>query len=1051
MRGTGCGVRGILGNASKALLKVRGTSKKVLREPRTTNHEPIVKGCDPMLAKKSIAAYIIVIALIANLLPLTAYGEDIVSTGITTGEALVKNASFNDIAGNSNADNIMKMSIYSIVREYGANMYRPNQAAVKQDVLAALVRATGRQEEAVKQGERLKLADPTLTPVNTYLMGHIEVAKSSGIINQSEIASLSALNTEEAAQIKAEVAKAVKENWKMTMAQKNQLEKQLADKKTFQKAYTSPANREEAALWIARALGLGPVAGEDITTVYNYNDWTSIKTENLPYIEAVLKKGIMKGTSATAFSPKGTISRGEMATIMNMVVDQSLDKLGYTAGYGKVTSISMARDVAAVSDTYTTSINIETPTSENIGISIQKRNTRSSISQETVPVIKNGKIGTESLITEGDIVEYTLNKDKKAILLHAAELKEVDGTFVVYDPQQNTVQVGDKNNNMYFLKVMPDSAILVQKESVDIGRLEPNSPAKAVFANNILKSLSVDTAPELISGKETPVRILFADTMGNVIKVADEYDNKQYLELADTAAIYVNGELQDISSIGFDQDAVVRIFNGKVHEVKIYTDVLEEDPNRRVVLTAKVRDISDDGITLLTDDNPENPALYTIDRNTPIIKDKQSVSASVLRQGDRVKIEVDTANDKHIARMEVQGEGVQIEKVYKGDIKDVAIETGEIVLSNVSSYGYYDWIKKDGYIRYKLNAEIDIYDKDTKISLDKLKDYIGKTIYAVSKKDYGTEELVKAVLKDGYEDAINKSISDVKWTTKQLTLSDGRAINFNDGSIIIKDGRLLDSLYLAKDSGAFVIQNRSVMGVGSAPIISLDSFNGFSNYNITKGYLHNMGEDYYSIENSYTLTNNEWTESAEPTFLLSNETYVYDNVIVEGPITADKFAESRFKPYTYTWPNYKTAGKDMDFHEDDEYHYYYDKYRGNSKFHEHFFMYAVTDREGNTHAINIMKKDKESFKEDKVFTERLFAGQLKTIDAGNKVVVIKNARDYSTVYGKWNPVMADIPMGMEKVVILKDGKVISMSELDADDNAYIMSQDGYALFMLVED
>jgi len=988
-----------------------------------------------------------------------AYGEDIAASGITTGEALVKNASFKDIAGNFSADNIMKMSVYGIVREYGSSMYRPNQAAAKQDILAALVRSTGRQEEAVKLGEQMLTGDSSLSSVNAYIMGHIEEAKAAGIITAKEAASAGALTAGETAAAKAEADAAKKANWKMTRAQYDQLLKQKLDKRSFDKAYRAPANREETALWIARALELTPTKGEDTMAVYNYTDWSSIKTENLPYIEAVLRKGIMKGTSGAVFSPKGSISRGEMASIMNMVVDQSLDKLGYKTGYGKVTSVSVARDLGAVTDTYTTTITIETPAADTISINIQKRSTRSSIAQESVPVIKSGKIGSESLIAEGDIVEYTLNNENKAVLLHVAKLTELDGTFVVYDPQKNTVQVGDKNNNMYMLSVMPDSVITVQKEPVDIGRLEPNSPAKVVFANDILKSLSVDTAPELISGEETPVRILFAQTspVGNVIKVADEYDNKKYLELADNAAIYINGELQGINSIGFDQDAVVRIFNGKVHEVKVYTGTLEEEPNRLLIITAKVRDISDKGITLLTDDNAEKPVLYTIDRNTPIIKDKQSVSSSVLRQGDRVKIEVNSTNDKHIARMEVQGEGVKIEKVYKGDIKDVIPETGEIVLSNVSYYGFYNWVKKDGYIRYKLDDNIGIYNNDTRISLDNLKDYAGKTIYAVSRKDFGTEELVKAVLKDGYEDTLYKNISEVKWTTKKLTLSDGRVLNFSDGSIIIKDGRLLDSLYLAKASEAFVIQNRSVLGVSSAPLISLDSVNGFSDYYITRGYLHKMGEDYYTVENSYRLENNNWTESGEPTLFLSDETYVYDNVIVKGTITADEFAKSRYKPYTYTWPNYSTAGKGKDFHEDDEYHYDYDKYKSSSKFHQHFLLYAVTDTEGNTHAINLLKKDKECFNEDKVYTERLFTGQINKVDEGNKSVTIKNASIYSEILQKWRPAMeekpvwVEVPINMEKVVILKNGQAITMEELSLEDNVYILSdENNYALFMLVE-
>gem|GEM_PF-1166477 len=1013
------------------------------------------KGCDLVQTKRKAVVYILLIALTMNLLPQQAYGEDLLASGLTTGDALIKNASYADISGNANADNIMKMSVYSVVREYGANMYRPNQAATKQDVLAALVRATGRQDQAVRLGEQLLAGDPSLNSVNAYMMGHIEAARTAGIITAQESTTAGTLTAAELASAKAEADAAKKTNWKMTKAQYDQLVKQKTDQTSYNKAYRTAATREETALWIARALALPPVAAEDTTAVYNYNDWTSIKTENLPYIEAVLKKGIMKN-SAAAFSPRGNINRGELASIMNMVVNQSLDKLGYKTGYGRVTGVSMARDIGAVSDTYTTSINIETPASENIGVNIQKRSTTSSISQESVPVIKNGKIGNEALVAEGDIVEYTINKDNEVILLHIAQLKEVDGTFVVYDPQRNTVQVGDKNNNMYFLKVMPDSAIMVQTEPVDIGRLEPNSPARAVFANDILKSLSVDASPELVSGKETPVRIIYADTMGNMIKVADEYDNKQYLELADTAAIYINGELQPIDAIGFDQDAVVRIFNGKVHEVKIYTDLPEEDPNIRQVMTAEVRNVTDAGITLLTETDPKNPVLYTIDGSTPIIKDKQSVNKSVLRQGDRVKIEVDSTNNRHIARMEVQGEGIQVEKLYKGDIKDVVPETGEIVLANAYYYGYYDWVKLDGYVRYKLADDAGIYNGNTSISPSRLSDYTGKTIYAVSKKDYGTEELVKAVLKDGYEDTVYKSISDVKWTTKQLTLSDGRDLTFSDGTIIIKDGRLLDPQYLGGGSEVYVIQNRSTLGTGSAPIISFDSFNGFSDYRIVRGYLHNMGEDYYTVENSYTLESNEWVDSGEPTLLFSDETYIYDNVVVKGFITPEEFAKSRYIPFTYTWPNYKAAGSDVYYHEDDKYHYNYDNYKNSAKYHQHFLMYAVTDNQGNTNAINLLEKNKDSFNDKRVYDERLFVGQINTVDDGNKTITLVNAKNYSEALGKWRPaeevkpVWVKVPINMEKAVILKDRKVITMDQLQEGDNVYVVSDDDYALFLLVE-
>ena len=193
-------------------------------------------------------AYILAAAMLLNLAPAPVHAEDILASGNTTGDALIKNASFQDISGNPNAENIMKMSVYSIVREYGNSMYRPNQAASRQDVLAALVRATGRQQEAVRLAEQLRINDPALSSVNAYMMGHVQAARNAGIITAQEAEAAGKLTPAELEQIRAEVIEAVKANWKMTLAQKNQLERQLTDRRSFQKAYSSTAKREDTAL-----------------------------------------------------------------------------------------------------------------------------------------------------------------------------------------------------------------------------------------------------------------------------------------------------------------------------------------------------------------------------------------------------------------------------------------------------------------------------------------------------------------------------------------------------------------------------------------------------------------------------------------------------------------------------------------------------------------------------------------------------------------------------------------------------------------------------------
>ncbi|HYE81024.1 MAG TPA: S-layer homology domain-containing protein [Clostridia bacterium] len=1005
------------------------------------------------LNKKTIS-YVLTAALVFNSLMIPTFSADIQYTGITSGDALISNATYTDIGSNSNAENIMKMSIYSIIREYGIKTFRPSQNASRQDFLAALVRATGQQEAAVKRGEALKIQDPSLNSTTAYILGHIELARSSGIIKPGEYDNAATITAADRAAAKAEADKAKRANWKMTKAQYDQ----IINRKLEQMAFTAPANREEAALWIARALGLQPVKGEEMAEVYSYNDWRSIKTENLPYIDAVLKMGISTAASKGAYSPKNSMTRSEMASVLNLVANQTLDKLGFETGKGKVTSVKVKRDLGSLSDSAVTDITIDSTGADIINISIEKNTGRNINSRQALPVIKNGKVGDEALITEGDVVEYTVNKDNGAVLLHVARLKEIEGTFIEYDPENQTVQLTDKENNRYFLKVMRDSAIQAEGEPVDIGRVEPNTAAKAVFADDVLKSMEVNVPVETLNNDELAVTILYADPMGNVLKVADEYDNKQYLDMTEDTAVYINGERQGLDAIGFDQDAALKVAGGKVLEVRIFTDLEPEEEDRIETFTGRIRTASGDSIVVSPDEDPEKENSYRMDNMTAVLKKGITTDRSVLRQGDRIKFQVNPVKDNYISRIEVQVQGAMIDKIYKGDIVDVLPATGEVILTKAYNYGYYDWKYAGNYLKYSLSPEAVLYRGNEKLRLDELKNYIGKSIYAVSKDNYGTEELMQISLKEGFEDTTYKTIGSIKWTEKQMTLSNGKLLSYADGTIVVRDGRLLDTNDLDSDMGAFIIQNTTSSGVDNASVVCLESFNAFANYRISKGYINSIGEDYFSLDNSFELTNNNWTNVGDQLFRLSNETLILDGVDGYKTVPPDRFVESRYEPFTYLWPNYKAAGKDEDgktieFHEDNEYHSNYKKYKHNRRYHEHYMAYVVYDEDNIARAMVLYEKDKENYNPDRrTDTERMVAGLVDTIEKYDLgLITLKDAREYSLTYSQWRPVRPTMPIDTdEAIIITRDGVTWGTYNLEAGSEAYIMCEDNEAIFVFVE-
>lgn len=995
-----------------------------------------------MKNKKRLISIGLIIVLVAAMLPSALHSEDIVYSGMPNGDAIIKNAAFTDVSGNANTDNILRMAVYSIINEFGSTKYRPNNYTARQDVLAALVRTIGKQEEAMTLGEAIRRQNPKLTAVQAYMMGYIDTAKNAGIITAKEIDSMAVLTKAEKAAVERDVTAIVKKNWKMTKKERDLLRQNMQNQKAYDKALKTSATREEIAVWTAKALGLTPVKGEKTMQAYTYRDWKTIKAPNLPYVEAVIRSGILKGETVSSYVPKGRLRRGDFASMLSRAADNALDTLELTTGYGRIESKNVTKDIGSFKQITTTNITLQPPDAAAISMK--------AVNKQAIPVIKNGKVGNESLIQKNDIVEYTLTKDNKVLLLQVGRLKELKGSLAGYSSQLGTVQISDQKGKRHQLKLTPNSIVTAQKVPVEISKITLDVPVTAIYEGNTVKVLDVDVAPDKINNQDIAVKILFADPLGKILKVANEYDDRQYLNLADDVLVYINDEQQGVEAIGFDQDAILKVADNRVLEVRVYTDVPMEEGGYTQIITGKVRDITGNNLYISPDKAPETQSSFIIGNNIPIIKQKQNVGKYKLMPGDRVKLYIDTSMGDYISKIEIQGIGVKIKNLYKGEIKDVILSTGEIILSNVYTYGYYDWVKQGDYIKYKLSDEAELYSSNSLIEAPKLKDNIGKTIYAVSKDNYGDEEIVHGLLKDGYEDAIYKKIADIKWTSNQITLSDGMLMNYNKGSIIIKDGKLMDSADLKENTSAFMIQNKGAAGTRTASIISMDSFNGIAGYNICKGYLHTMGEDYFTIESAYKLTNNSWESYKGFNYQLSDETYIYDNLVLNKAITADKFAESRFKPYTYTWPNYKTANYGKEFHEDDKYHSDYTHYHNSYYYHEHSLLYTITDEYGNAVGINIYTADKEQYNPYKVHTERITTGQLQSVDRDNLMITINRAMEFSPLYQEWRPTMVSIPLDTTKAVIMKDGKSIGIGELTTEDRIYAVAIGGNAVLILAQ-
>lgn len=98
------------------------------------------------------------------------------------------------------------------------------------------------------------------------------------------------------------------------------------------------ASRAQAVVWIAKAIGLEPV---DVSNI-PFKDGILISQEDLGYIMAAVEAGIISGTPDGKFNPNSAITRAQIASIIERILDQDRQGPGENAIPTRISLLSRA-------------------------------------------------------------------------------------------------------------------------------------------------------------------------------------------------------------------------------------------------------------------------------------------------------------------------------------------------------------------------------------------------------------------------------------------------------------------------------------------------------------------------------------------------------------------------------------------------------------------------------------------------------------------------------------------------------------------------------------
>lgn len=458
---------------------------------------------------------------------------------------------------------------------------------------------------------------------------------------------------------------------------------------------------------------------------------------------------------------------------------------------------------------------------------------------------------------------------------------------------------------------------------------------------------------------------------------------------------------------GFKAGMKVTVYSGSKKATKITAST--NSGNGAIVANSKhilgaVTEIDPNGLYIKVKPDGGQSTIYTVNYNTNYFKEKQAVNLSSLYVGDRVRLKFASANTKTVSEVEIiNAAAILVQDLYKAQLNTVNTSKNSITVKNAQPLLNWEFgtSVSNAQKTFTFTDKTSIYLGNQKISKAQLKNYRENDLYFVTSKQFNKEVVSKIVVLKNNEFTFYQPITRVTLDFNHLMLSDWRNFEYHKGSILIRNGRLIEPEgFIAMNSASSVVQTSAfVIGDGVtdpkyAHVVKItnDSLSApnLSGHQLYFGKLDLADLNAYKLEltDVERYNNNIWKPyNGDSVFAFSNST---DATEFDGTLV---FPEMELE-------NYETR-----------YGYFYVK-------------------DGHVQAMHFI--DEEN---DAGFAHLTSTGRISAIN--QNTMTVKNASQWYEDTGEWT-YLAEINVDLENVMFIRNGKVVSKNQLKPNDRVVLL-------------
>lgn len=350
--------------------------------------------------------------------------------------------------------------------------------------------------------------------------------------------------------------------------------------------------------------------------------------------------------------------------------------------------------------------------------------------------------------------------------------------------------------------------------------------------------------------------------------------------------MYINNTLT--TTEGFKYGMPVTIYRnnlGKVTRIEGLSAVDEGviTPNSKQLagIVASI-DAAGDYINVKLDSGEERE--FYVSSDTEFFKGTQKVDFSYMYEGDRVKMSFSEADSNTIVEADIVQDGALIENIYRGTLNNVNAISNRMTVKNNASLMDWDFNSRStAFKTFKFNNATTIYYGNTQIRKNQMRNYRNSSVYFVTTMVNREEIVKKIIIMKNFERTFFDEVKLVNTKSKYFQLVQSGTYNYHNGSILVRNGRLVEPASLQTKGSAYVITDGQTSSQYTHVVnVTNDSFlsPNLASHELYFGSLSSYSELNYRIntKDMLKLTNNVWKDANNKALSFSNNTIFTQNI-----------------------------------------------------------------------------------------------------------------------------------------------------------------------------